>query len=148
MPIELPPLRQRTEDIPALAAHLLERHARAIGRRLPVIGPEALEALLAYPWPGNIRELSNCLERAVLLCDDTVIAPRHLIFQPGVERRPPPPAPPTDNRSLVDVEREHIARVLAACGGNQLRAADVLGIHRNTLRKKLREYDLDTTGSS
>ncbi|MEQ8819357.1 MAG: sigma 54-interacting transcriptional regulator [Sumerlaeia bacterium] len=152
LPIELPPLRDRPEDIPLLAEHFIAYHARAMGRALPRLAAETSAALLAHGWPGNVRELSNCLERAVLLCEAGVLLPDHIRLVPLPARRPSPapeaPAsPPAGDRfgpqtPLSEIESAHIARVLAHCRGNQVRASEILGIHRNTLRKKIQEYDL------
>ncbi|MCB2155109.1 sigma 54-interacting transcriptional regulator [bacterium] len=159
IPIELPPLRERRADVAPLADHFLQLHAKKLGKQIVGISAEGIISLEKYDWPGNIRELSNCIERAVLLCDDKVVLPRHLSLPlagrmvsaspsqgPGAA---PTPLPITPSRPaagsdwpLSRVEAEHIARVLEANGHNQVQAAEVLGIHRNTLRKKIREYDL------
>ncbi len=141
LPIQVPALRERRSDIRPLTEHFLRIHSRSIGREIAGITDEALIALEKYDWPGNIRELSNCIERAVLLCEDRVLLPRH--FHLG-RQHPRGGAPDgrtaADLRPLAEVEREHILRVLAACDGNQVRASEMLGIHRNTLHKKLEEY--------
>ena len=98
-----------------------------------------------YSWPGNIRELENCIERAVILCHGTTILPKHLLFSD--EEAPvasPHPRRSTACDPLSDIEREYIQYVLGECGNNQSRAASVLGIDRKTLRNKIREYELGT----
>ncbi|HHO52029.1 MAG TPA: sigma-54-dependent Fis family transcriptional regulator [Deltaproteobacteria bacterium] len=131
--LELPPLRHRTDDIPALAALFLERHARSVGRPAPRLRNEVLRLLASYPWPGNIRELSNVLERAVLLADGDWITPEELpdniraVAPEGLALKP----------ALEAFERRHIARVLARCEGNKVEAARVLEIHLATLYRHL-----------
>ena len=134
VPIVLPPLRQRADDIPALAEHFLARHAPP-GRR-PSFSPAALQLLLRHAWPGNVRELQNTVERAVVLARGDVIEPRDLTWlapaASDAADRPPP-------SRLEEVERDHIERVLRECGGNRSAAARVLGIHRKTLWRKLKD---------
>jgi two-component system response regulator HydG len=130
--LRLPPLRDRAEDIIPLARHFLAASAtppRELGRA-------AQEALLGYPWPGNIRELSNAMRYASALADQPTIEPRHL-----PEEIVPDQTPAAGSlRTLAEVEQEHVVAVLRACGGVQADAARVLGIGRNTLWRKLRKY--------
>jgi two-component system response regulator HydG len=132
--LEVPPLRQRPEDIGLLAQHFLERYARETGKRLEELSPEALEVLAAYSWPGNVRELKNVMERAVVVARGRRVGAEELTFlqEPGPAGRAP--------ATLAEVERDHIQRVLAAQGGNVTRAAEVLGIDRRTLTRKLKRY--------
>jgi transcriptional regulator with GAF, ATPase, and Fis domain len=148
LPLHLPPLRERREDIAPLAEHLVHLHARALSRPVMGITEEGIRLLEKQLWPGNIRELSNCIERAVLLCDGKALLPRHFTFlgQPGIPQTPVDENATPTARSLADVEKSHIARILDMFDGNQIRAADVLGIHRNTLRKKIQEYGLRVGG--
>ena len=145
--IHLPPLRERVEDIPALAEHFLTRYACQYDTPCPTLSDPALERLGRYPWPGNVRELRNVIERVIALWGDASVV--------GVEHLPPeirgdvsPPIPPLEPGGtdgllpLQEVELRHIRRVLAATGGRLAEAADVLGIHRNTLRRKMREHHL------
>ncbi len=134
----VPPLRDRIEDIPALAEHLIEKASRSAGRRPPHLADEAREVLLAYDWPGNVRELENCLTRAVVLATGDVLRPEHLALDSSRAVGATGPL-----RSLEEVEREHVARVLVASGGNRTRAAEVLGISRPRLRRMIDKYDLD-----
>jgi DNA-binding NtrC family response regulator len=164
----LPPLRQRREDIPQLVAHFLETYGRQNNR--PGLCPrqEALDALRAYDWPGNVRELQSCIERAVVLapggelgCDllpDAVLGgkPRRLgrygsqdlallaseLVQQGISTAGPQ-AQDLHAAIVNRVERELIAQVMAACEGVQTKAAARLGINRNTLHKKLKQYGLE-----
>jgi DNA-binding NtrC family response regulator len=145
--IEVPPLRERREDIPLLAEHFAERAAHRARRARPAIREDALEYLAAQPWPGNVRELENAVERAVVLAADVHLGPGD--FQPLGGLRPaviPEDAAetdPDDLPSLDELERRHIMRVLGACSGQKTRAAAVLGINRTTLWKKLRQYGIE-----
>ncbi len=149
LPLHLKPLRERREDIGPLAEHLVLVHAKSLSRSIVGISEEAMVLLEKQPWPGNIRELSNCLERAVLLCDGKVLLPRHFSFQASSSARPSGSAGAPSSgggtwvpRSLAEIEKAHIAKALAHSEGNQVQAAEILGIHRNTLRKKIQEYGL------
>ncbi len=142
IPIHLPALRERREDIAVLAEYFAALHAKKLGRDIAGIGREALVLLEKYGWPGNIRELSNCVERAVLLADERILLPRHFSFAPA--GRSPASRSPAATMSMAEVEKLHIESVLGSCDGNQVRASEVLGIHRNTLRKKIAEYGLKT----
>jgi two-component system nitrogen regulation response regulator GlnG len=172
VPIRLPPLRERTEDIPALAQHFLAK-ARAEGLPAKILAPGAVARLKAHSWPGNVRELENLIRRlAVLYSEETIeeaIIERELAGargrsteEPGAEGGEPdlaraverfldrffraydqsgPPAAVYD-RVLREIERPLITRTLQLTRGNQLKAADILGLNRNTLRKKIRELDI------
>jgi two-component system response regulator AtoC len=147
VPVHLPQLRARREEIPQLAAHLLERHARRL--RVPVdsIAPEAMEALLAYPWPGNIRELENVIERALVLTDGSVISLDDL---PEAVRRPAPEgstlAADGDDLSVkrhgARMERHLIQLALDRTGGNKTAAAELLELSPRALRYKIQEYGI------
>jgi two-component system response regulator HydG len=140
--LELPPLRDRREDISVLAEHFLAQFARRQGRHLR-LGAGALDRLLAYAWPGNVRELENAMERtAILSRDDVVVAedlPRHVAHPGAAPGRPGPGAPQT----LAEAERAHILDTLERCGWSYSRAAEALGIGRTTLWRKLKEYGLE-----
>ncbi len=139
-PIELPPLRERTEDIPLLAQYLLEKFAARIARRIDVIEPATLRRLMAYPWPGNVRELQNVLERAVILSNGpTLQVDAEVLGQPGAGPAGEPSA------ALEDVERNHIRAVLDRTKwviDGPRGAADVLGLHPNTLRSRLKKLGI------
>jgi DNA-binding NtrC family response regulator len=142
IPLALPPLRGRREDIPLLAEHFLGRAAERLGRRL-TLTPAAVERLLRYPWPGNVRELENAIERtAILTRTDDIQAgdlPAHV-----TGAVPLGPAPVLEReQTLAEAERAHIIQMLERCGGNHSRTADALGIGRTTLWRKLKEYGLD-----
>ena len=108
------------------------------------LDPEALRRLLAYDWPGNIRELQNVLERALLLAEQGVVGPEHLAttVRPTAAALPDTPAPVTALRGLEEVEREHVIRVLAATGGNREESSRILGISRRTLTRMIQRWGL------
>ncbi|HBG04464.1 MAG: sigma-54-dependent Fis family transcriptional regulator [Geobacteraceae bacterium GWC2_58_44] len=141
----LPPLRERTEDIELLARHFLKKYAARIKREITDLTPEALQLLKSYSWPGNIRELENAIERAVILTRGKSITAETL----PVWRSAQPSEPKQAGRlvSLETVEREHILHVLKAAGNNKSRAAKILDIARRTLDRKIEEYDLDEEGA-
>jgi two-component system response regulator HydG len=138
--IPLPPLRERTSDIPLLADAFLQDLGRSLARPVAQLTAEALDALMAHGWPGNIRELHNVLERAAILCEDGFIARRHLALR---ARRVPPSMP-----DLAASERQTIERVLRETEGNKSRAAARLGLTRTQLYVRLRKYGLDNSGNS
>jgi DNA-binding NtrC family response regulator len=132
MRLELPPLRARREDIPLLAEMFLRRLAAEMGRPEVTLEPHALAALQGYEWPGNLRELRNVIERAVLLSDGGEITARDLRFDYDVR--------PARGETLADAERTHVERVLAEENGDVDLAAARLGIARSTLYQKLKKY--------
>jgi DNA-binding NtrC family response regulator len=136
IPLTLPPLRERKEDIPLLVGHLLETLSVETGKPVEGVSEETMAHLLAHDWPGNVRELRNVLERAVVLARGSVLRPEHL--GPLGEGRPGTAKP----LSLEEVERRHIAEILRQSGGNVSQAARVLDIDRATLYTKIRKYDL------
>ncbi|WP_246106139.1 sigma-54 interaction domain-containing protein [Rosistilla ulvae] len=169
VPIEIPPLRDRREDIPALVAHFLNIYSEANDRYVTHIQPESIEAMQSYHWPGNVRELQNYVERAVVMAEGDELTvellpaeitglrnggPRRTSFGPAdldsmtvdvVEQGLSELADDKTNlhSKIVDrVERELINQVLQACGGVQKQAAAQLGINRNTLHKKIKDYQL------
>ncbi len=171
VPLRLPPLRERREDIPDLVRHFL-RKAESSGLPSKRLEPEAIERLKLYSWPGNVRELENLVRRLVVLNPDEVITEGAVAVElAGWEPRSAPeendtslssaverhlnshfaeygdglPPPGLYDRVLHDVERPLIAIALAACRGNQIRAAQLLGLNRNTLRKKIRDLGVELT---
>jgi two-component system response regulator HydG len=143
----LPPLRERRQDIPLLMDHFLRELAARHGRGPVAVDPEAQRRLLGYEWPGNIRELQNVLERAMLLAEQDVIGHEHLPSEVHQHAASPiaaaSPLPnPDPLRSLEEVEREHVMRVLAACGGNREETSRVLGISRRTLSRMIQRWNL------
>jgi DNA-binding NtrC family response regulator len=142
IPLRVPPLRERLEDIPVLARQLLEGIATDVGRRSLGLSPEAERALCAYPWPGNVRELRNVLERAVLLCGHDVLEPADLSFGgSGAAPAVPQEAPPAETHlTLEELEKVHIERVLREMGGRVAEASQRLGIPRSTLYQKIKKF--------
>ncbi|MBI3458600.1 MAG: sigma-54-dependent Fis family transcriptional regulator [Candidatus Rokubacteria bacterium] len=162
----LPPLRERREDVPFLVDHFLTKYAGELGER--ALAAEALDRLVSYPWPGNVRELENAIQHAMVMATAGVVLPEHLPISAGAG------APPLREGTLEHliqakldecvrglgaresanlyelvlslVERPLLRAVLRETGGNQLRAAALLGINRNTLRKKLRALGLRAEG--
>lgn len=130
--LRLPPLRERREDILVLARQLLAAERRAP----PGLTPDAERLLLEYAWPGNVRELANAIRHAAALAHGRPVEPEHLPEDVAAPR----PRAGGELRTLAEVEREHVLRVLERCGGSQVEAARVLGIGRNTLWRKLRAY--------
>jgi DNA-binding NtrC family response regulator len=138
--IELPPLRERREDIPPLVEHFVNKFSQAMNKRITCVTPEAMDLLQRYDWPGNVRELENAVERAMVVADATgpaALRAENFPLRLARNGRPPELAGP---RTLDDIEREHILRVLEQCGGNQTRAAEVLDIDRVTLYNRLKRY--------
>lgn len=141
--INLPPLRERTEDIPDLAYHFVRQVSDEMDKIIDEISPEAMDLLKSYRWPGNLRELRNCIERAVILCNGRRILPLHL----GIcgETLPTLQEPGSrELKSLAEIEKDHITFVLEQCSFNQTHAASVLGIDRKTLRNKIKHYGIGT----
>jgi two-component system response regulator HydG len=142
IPVILPPLRERREDIPALAEHFLRQYGQKLGRGLR-LSAAAVERLLRYPWPGNVRELENAMERTAILATHDLITPEDL--PPHIAAGVPLGAAPAlpQAMSLAEVERLHILQTLERCGWNHSRAAEVLGIGRTSLWRKLKEYQIE-----
>ncbi|MDM4014489.1 sigma 54-interacting transcriptional regulator [Roseiconus lacunae] len=141
--ILVPPLRERGNDVVLLAQHFLAGFNEKMGRRISSITPPAQAMLLDYPWPGNIRELRNVIERAVVLNDTDSIDVQHLLLTPaavgGVAKEQAASDSPVE-LSLAELERFHIERVLRHTDGNKSRAASILGIERSTLDRKLKKF--------
>jgi len=133
--IDLPPLRDRREDIPLLVNHFLNKFCMATSRQVPQISAEALDVLMRYEWPGNVRELENAIERALVVGRASEIRPSDLAFQFHAES-------PQGGQTLDDVEHAHIERILRETQHNLSRAARILDIDRTTLYNKLRKYGL------
>ena len=143
VPITVPPLRERPEDVRALAEHYVTWFCRDLGRVPARIHPAALEALTSYAWPGNVRELKNTIERIVLLEAEDEIRPEHLsteMHHPASMPSGADPFPSGVVRPLAEIEKLAIEHALRVCDGNKTRAAQQLGISRQTLRTKLKEY--------
>jgi DNA-binding NtrC family response regulator len=138
IPLGVPPLRERLLDMELIAQNLLDGLAADLGRGTLSLAPDALAALKAYSWPGNIRELRNVLERAVLLCEGRLLGRRDLRFEPAPVDDPAAGAALT----LEEMERLHIERVLQAERGHVESAARRLGIPRSSLYQKIKRLGL------
>jgi len=139
--IELPPLRQRQEDIPLLCRHFVENAARQFGKTVPEISSSFLKSLTAYPFPGNVRELQNIIERAVALAAEPYLDVKDLppdIAMAGTQ----PNIPEKNDIQLKTMEQEHISEVYRRCGYNQTETAQQLGISRTTLWRRLKDLGL------
>src|SRR5438552_1738411 len=147
-PLVIPPLHDRREDIPLLVEHFLAMYSRELKREGLTVSSQAMEAMKHHPWTGNIRELQNCIERAVILCDGHEILPEHIglrvLARPAVEDVP-------DGGSLQEassaasraVEARMIEKVLRETGGNKTKAAEILKVSYKTLLTKIKDYGLD-----
>jgi DNA-binding NtrC family response regulator len=164
VPIPVPPLRERKEDVPFLAQKFMQRFARKHGVRVGGISEDCLAALKSHYWPGNVRELQNVIERAVILCGDTgLLEAEHFGFSPktiqpeksqdvppdAISSTIPPPSAPVpsavaDFTSLAELEKHHIFAALEKTSQNRTHAAKLLGISIRTLRNKLNEYGVQT----
>jgi two-component system nitrogen regulation response regulator GlnG len=163
--LTLPPLRERREDIPFLVDHFLAKYGGELGER--ALSADALDRLSGYAWPGNVRELENVIQHAMVMATAGVILPEHLPITPGSAAAPREGTlerliaarleecvsglGSRESANLYElvlglVERPLLRAVLRETGGNQLRAAQLLGINRNTLRKKLRALRLKPEG--
>ena len=148
--IELPPLRDRREDIPLLAAALLQKTANHDGRPVPTLSDNAVDTLCSYDWPGNVRELENVLIQAGILARDGRITAQHVRFRQSsgtsTTRSEPADSPPTALRALDEVEADHIQQVLEHTGGHKGRSCEILGISRPALDRKIQKYRLRLPG--
>ena len=144
--IEVPPLRERKEDIPPLVNTFVQRFARQLGKAEPTIAPEAFQKLLDYSWPGNVRELQNAIEYAVVLARNDIIGIKELpaeIQLPPALQTSPAPVRRSGVASLDDMERETILQALTQTHGNKKKAAELLGIQRPTLYNKMKRYAIE-----
>jgi len=163
-PLQVPPLRERKEDIPLLATRFLQRFSRQHGLRIPGFTEDSMKQLLAHSWPGNVRELQNLIERAVILAEDgKPITPSGLGLAPLQRESPsgevapsPVPVPPpsvatTESPEIINLEEMEKRCILAALertAGNRTRAAELLGISIRTLRNKLNQYRIEDSEAS
>jgi DNA-binding NtrC family response regulator len=156
-PITIPPLRDRPGDIPLLARYFVDRYCRELQKKAVTLAPSAIEAMLAYGWRGNVRELQNCIERAVILTEGDAIHARHLNLTSHLDAAAPPPAEElspweqidlsgtmaeASRRVLAEVERRKIVQALKEASGHTGRAAEILQVSFKVLTQKLREYRL------
>ena len=147
IPIFVPPLRERKEDIPRLADHFMAEFAREYGRRVKSFEPGAVSAIQQYAWPGNVRELRNVIERLMIMVPCDTISAAHLGFlDPDALRRPEVAGSVTDRLKLHEArdrfERELILRTLAEQQGNMSRTAEVLGVERSNLYRKMKTFGI------
>ncbi|UCE99364.1 MAG: sigma-54-dependent Fis family transcriptional regulator [Planctomycetota bacterium] len=142
VPITLPPLRQRRDDISLLANHFLRKYNKKRGKSIRAISAQAMQALVKYDWPGNVRELENAIERAVVLAENDVIKPSDLLYY-GLNVETAAKSDVSGAQRLINVEREHIVKTLKMFNGHKGRAAESLGIDRKTLRSKLKIYGIE-----
>jgi two-component system response regulator AtoC len=147
--INIPPLRERREDIPLLAEHFLAKHA---GRARPELSPEAREKLANYSFPGNVRELENIIERALIYCENSIIRGADIDLHEksdappmshNAEQKTAPVHGEGNASTLDDIEKQAIIAALASCDGNRTRAAEILGVSRKTILNKLKQYGLE-----
>jgi DNA-binding NtrC family response regulator len=154
-PISVPPLRERVDDVPILARHFVDRFCRDLNKNPLALSPAALEEFRLYPWPGNIRELQNCIERAVILCEGDTIHPRHLNLSFRQPVSTPAPVDPWDQidlsgtmhdvvrRITAEVERRKMDQAMRDAAGDRRRAAELLNVSVKTLLQKLREHGIE-----
>lgn len=139
--LTMPPLRQRVGDIFMIAQYYVERFSGEFGKNIKGLGEDTEKVFKSYPWPGNIRELRNVIERAVLLTDDKLIPvkalPERIIDYHEIS------LDSLDTPRLEDVEKKHFTEVLEKCRGNQSKASEILGVSRRTIYEKLKRYDID-----
>jgi DNA-binding NtrC family response regulator len=146
-PIQVPPLRERPEDIPVLAEHFVKRYASEMKKGEVKLAPEARDLLMKYHWPGNVRELENTIERAMILCEKRTIGPEQLAIRlrsnEEIVLREGAGLKEIGQHAAARAERATIVRVLKETRGNKRRAAAVLKVDYTTLFEKLKRYDID-----
>jgi two-component system response regulator HydG len=145
--LDIPPLRNRPEDIPELALHFLEHFSQKNRRDIKGFAPDAMDAMIRYAWPGNVRELMNAVERAVVLARTDYITRADLTFTAEDSPQDPVLSSPgcnLENMPLSSIEKEAVLSTLAAASGNKSETARRLGITRKTLLKKLKTYGKET----
>jgi transcriptional regulator with PAS, ATPase and Fis domain len=142
IPIQLPPLRERTEDIPLLAEAFFRKIRLKSGKDIEGIDNRTMEVLTGYDWPGNVRELRSAFEYAFVACHDSLILPHHLPH--GVYRgKRPPPGAKRRSFNLKEIEKQELIEALEKADGNQSRAAELLGISRVTVYNRMKRYGIN-----
>jgi two-component system response regulator HydG len=143
--VEVPPLRDRAGDTPLLAEHFLKTYAERNKRHFNGFTPRAMGCLIRYDWPGNIRELANVIERAVILEKENRITPGALppYLQTSADAVDDEQMTSSTGRTLKEMEREMILDTLSSLSGNRTQTAQALGISRRTLQNKLKEYGVN-----
>jgi DNA-binding NtrC family response regulator len=140
IPIQLPPLRERREDIPLLAEHFLRRAAAAAGKAVQGFTPAAMAALLRHAWPGNVRKLENVIERAVTLTSGDQISPEALLLDTSLAPAPSALLAQASRRPTLDeLTSEYVALVIREVGGDKDKAAEILGVSKRTLYRWQRQ---------
>jgi DNA-binding NtrC family response regulator len=149
VPINIPPLRERNEDIPFLAKHFVQKLSAELGTAAREISPSAMERLLTHSWPGNVRELENTIERSLVLASDQVLQPSDIRIEPprsnahmAAQHAPLLP----EGETLEHWEQMMIREALRRANGNKSQAARILGLTRNALRYRLSQMGLDSAG--
>ncbi len=149
-PIVIPPLRERREDIPALVEHFVSYYAKEMKKEVKTVSEEAMVLLMAHPWTGNVRELQNAIERAIILSDGNRLLPEHFGLKPKAQAEPSLRDIPMEGtlqevseKASRMVESKMIGKVLGETGGNKSRAAEILQVSYKTLLTKIKEYGLD-----
>jgi transcriptional regulator with PAS, ATPase and Fis domain len=146
VPINLPPLRERPEDIPFLAEHFVEKLAHSSGSRVTAITDEAIRKLMGYHWPGNVRELENVIERSLVLCTSHQLDAADIRLDLAPRSRPEPTGAPAflpEGTTLDEYEQAIIREALRRADGNKSQAARLLGLTRNALRYRLSQIGLE-----
>ncbi len=144
LPISLPPLRARAEDIPLLVNYYVDSYNAEFRKRVKGVSPEAMERLRTYGWPGNIRELRNAVERAMLLAEEDVLAPQHFpVASSGTGRLTERVDLPPGGIDLDQLERSLVMQALERSGWNQTRAAALLGLNRDQIRYRIEKFKLE-----
>jgi two-component system response regulator AtoC len=145
IPLTLPPLRERQEDIPLLASHFATKFARQAGSPVPELHPEFLTGLQKHSWPGNARELANFMRRVTAMSNSGPIGPEYLgpeFIRPAAMKTSPATLPLQAGTSMRQLERQLLETTLELTGGNRTRAAEMLGVSLRTIRNKIREFGL------
>jgi DNA-binding NtrC family response regulator len=144
--IHMPPLRDRPGDIPLLVRHFLEKYARENDKDIQGVDPAAMDRMSRYAWPGNVRQLENCIEHAVVMTRDGRIKPQDLPIEPDAAEKTVCEPIVRTGRALKEVEKDMIVETLRATDWNKTRAAKMLGIGTRTLYRKLKEYGIEGPG--
>ena len=142
IPVKIPPLRKRREDIPILADHFLQRMRLKSGKTIQGISNDAMKLLMIYPWPGNVRELKSAFEYAAVSCQETMIRPYH--FPPHIfQEKTPPVISRTTTLSREQMKKKQLIEALEQAGGNQSEAARILGVSRVTIWNRMKRFGID-----
>lgn len=143
--LRIPPLRERKDDIHPLCRYFFDRYRQELGKPVDAIAPEVIETLIAYDFPGNVRELKHIIERAVIIADGDTITRKHLPVRFLEDQQAPRLVPADQFATLAELEQRYIVEVLAATGGNKSKTAEILGISRAALWRKLKQINARQT---